>query len=64
MQITDIKNALKEAKEIQNRANTMAGEIAGVFVYHIDMKQVPSYMLRNLKRKLRNFNMKTCSWND
>jgi hypothetical protein len=62
MNITDMESVLREAKAEINRADLVAGSAARIIVGRL--KHVPPYVLVDLKRELRRFNMHTRTWND
>jgi hypothetical protein len=58
----DMRRALSEAREIQSAADTNAGQMAQMIKGRLH--HVAPWILKDLKRELRDFNLTTGQWKE
>lgn len=64
MTFNEFASAVEDARIIEKRANSAVNSLAGMCVGRLRNANVSSYVLRALKRELRDFNMTTGIWSD
>lgn len=57
-----IRQALSEARDIQKAADTNASQMAAMITGRL--RHVPPWILKDLKRELRDFNLQTGYWKE
>ena len=62
MTITEMEQALEDARITMARADAVAGQLARILRGRLRNANIPSYILKDLKKELANFNMHTGEW--
>lgn len=62
MTLADMENAVDDARRTLAQADRAAARMAGMLRGRLRTGDIPSYVLRDLKRELANFNMHTGEW--
>lgn len=62
MTINEMEQALEDARQTMARADRVAGQLARMLRGRLRNANIPSYILKDLKKELANFNMHTGEW--
>lgn len=62
MDINQMAQALEEARITLARADRVAGQLANMLRGRLRSGNIPSYVLKDLKKELANYNMHTGEW--
>lgn len=58
----EINNVLRQAHDIDMAASDHAARMARLLNRNGNLRRLPAYQLREMKRELRNFDMTTGKW--
>lgn len=64
MTITEMEQALEEARITLARADRVAGQMARMLRGRLRSADIPAYILKDLKKELAKFNMHTGAWKE
>lgn len=62
MTLADMENAVDDARRTLAMADKAAGRMASMLRHRLRTSNIPSYILKDLKKELANFNMHTGEW--
>lgn len=62
MNVFDVNDAVRDATNTLDTADQKTGALARLIIGRL--RHCPSWMAKELKRELRDFNMKTGEWNN
>lgn len=63
MDYDDVARAVRTARERVKMGDKVVREVADLLAGRLRVAEVSSYTLKELKRELRNFNIRTGTWN-
>lgn len=61
-EIWEMQRTIRQAKEVINNADNVAGELADILPGRL--RHCSGYTLQKLKRELKDFDSRTCTWKD
>lgn len=64
MELEDMERAVKEAEYVINRANSYVGKMAYLVKGRLRSGNVSGWILGELKREMRDYNIHTGKWRD
>lgn len=64
MTITQMEQSLEDARITMARSDAVAGQLASMLRGMLRSANIPSYVLKDLKKELANFNMHTGTWKE